>query len=87
MMIAMSVALLGTMSCTKDLYDENAVAEREAAKAVVNEEKLLEAYKADFVQTYGEVKPDQTWDFAPNNVSFQTGSPFGNLKNQTFCLK
>ena len=59
MMIAMSVALLGTMSCTKDLYDENAVAEREAAKAVVNEEKLLEAYKADF---------------APNNVSFQTGS-------------
>ena len=74
MMIAMSVALLGTMSCTKDLYDENAVAEREAAKAVVNEEKLLEAYKADFVQTYGEVKPDQTWDFAPNNVSFQTGS-------------
>ena len=74
-MIAMSMALLGTVSCSKgDLYDEGAIAEREAAEAAAKEAKLLEDYKADFIQTYGEVKADQPWDFAPNSVAFYTNS-------------
>ena len=74
-MIAMSMALLGAVSCSKsDLYDEGAVAEREAAEAAAKEAKLLEDYKADFIKTYGEVKADQPWDFAPNSVTFYTNS-------------
>ena len=74
MMAAMSMAVLSIVSCSKDLYDEGAVAEREAAEAAKSEANLLEEYKADFIKTYGEVKADQSWDFAIDNSTFYTGS-------------
>ena len=74
MMAAMSMAVLSIVSCSKDLYDEGAVAEREAAEAAKSEANLLDEYKADFIKTYGEVDPNQSWDFAPNSVAFYTGS-------------
>lgn len=74
MMVAMSMAVLSIVSCSKDLYDEGAVAEREAAEAAKSEANLLDEYKADFIKTYGEVDPNQSWDFAPNSVAFYTGS-------------
>ena len=74
MMAAMSMAVLSIVSCSKDLYDEGAVAEREAAEAAKSEANLLDEYKADFIKTYGEVKADQSWDFAIDNSTFYTGS-------------
>lgn len=70
--IAMLLAVLGIVSCShNDLYDENKAAELDAAKQA----KLLEDYKANFIKTYGEIVPTQTWDFSTYNVTYFTSSP------------
>ena len=64
MTIAMSMAILGTVSCSKsDLYDE-------AAQNTAKFEKAVSEYKANFVKKYGEVDPNQSWDFSNNDVVF-----------------
>ncbi len=64
MTIAMSMAILGTVSCSKsDLYDE-------AAQNTAKFEKAVSEYKANFVKKYGEVDPNQNWDFSNNDVVF-----------------
>ena len=64
MTIAMSMAILGTVSCSKsDLYDE-------AAQNSAKFEKAVAEYKANFVKKYGEVDPNQSWDFSNNDVVF-----------------
>ena len=65
MTIAMSMAILGTVSCSKsDLYDE-------AAQNSAKFEKAVAEYKANFVKKYGEVDPNQSWDFSNNDVVFE----------------
>jgi hypothetical protein len=48
---------MGFMSCSKDLYDSNAVNEKQ-------NEKQKNDYATNFVKRYGEIDPNQTWDFA-----------------------
>ena len=68
MTFAMLMAMLGISSCSKtDLYDEGKIAEREAA---VRQAKLIDAYKANFIKTYGEIDPNQSWDFTTNYVEY-----------------
>lgn len=67
MTFAMLMALLGISSCSKtDLYDPNKVAELEAAK----QEKLAEEYGENFIKTYGEINPNQSWDYSNNDEYF-----------------
>ena len=62
MTIAMSMAILGTVSCSKsDLYDE-------AAQNSAKFEKAVAEYKANFVKKYGEVDPNQSWDFSNDHA-------------------
>ena len=72
MTFAMIMAMLGISSCSKtDLYDEGKIAEREAAEAAAKQAKLIEDYKANFVKTYGEINPNQSWDFSTNDMSIR----------------
>ena len=48
---------MGFLSCSKDLYDSNAVNEKQ-------NEKQKNDYATNFVKRYGEIDPNQTWDFA-----------------------
>ena len=64
LMGCMATVGLAFMSCSKDnLYDSNA-----AAKQVEAE------YAANFVKKYGEINPNQTWDFATMTPSFSLPS-------------
>ena len=70
MTFAMLMAMLGISSCSKtDLYDEGKVAEKEAADEAAKQAKLIEDYKANFVKTYGEINPNQSWDFSSNDMT------------------
>lgn len=70
MTFAMMMAMLGISSCSKtDLYDEGKIAEREAAEAAAEQAKLLDAYKTNFIKTYGEINPNQSWDFSTNDMT------------------
>ena len=71
MTIAMMMAMLGISSCSKtDLYDEGKIAELEAAKQA----ELIEAYKKNFIETYGEIKPTQSWDFSSKDTYYNLPS-------------
>ena len=64
LMGCMATVGLAFMSCSKDnLYDSNA-----AAKQVEAE------YAANFVKKYGEINPNQTWDFATMTPSISLPS-------------
>lgn len=68
MTIAMSMAILGTVSCSKsDLYDE-------AAQNTAKFEKAVSEYKANFVKKYGEVDPNQNWDFSNDQQYYSFSS-------------
>ena len=70
MTVAMSMALLGTISCSKtDLYDESKIAEREAAEEAAKNAELIQNYKDHFVKTFGEVSADQSWELG-KDVTF-----------------
>ena len=49
---SMAVMGLAFMSCSKDLYSEDAVNELQDA-----------TYAANFEKRYGKIDPNQTWDF------------------------
>ena len=68
MTIAMSMAILGTVSCSKsDLFDE-------AAQNSAKFEKAVAEYKANFVKKYGEVDPNQSWDFSNDQQYYSFSS-------------
>lgn len=69
MTLAMSVAMLGITSCSKtDVYDEKQQEANKAAEEQVKQEKVVDEYEKNFVDTYGEIDPNQSWDFS-------TGTP------------
>ena len=71
MTFAMLMAMLGISSCSKtDLYDEGKIAEREAAEAAVEHQKVVAEYEANFVKTYGAIDPNQSWDFSTGITYF-----------------
>ena len=71
MTFAIVMAMLGISSCSEvNLYDETKVAERDAAIAAAEAEAAVNDYKTNFVNTYGEVDPDQSWDFSSNDEYF-----------------
>lgn len=56
MTIAMSMALLGTVSCSKnDLFEEN--------KSILAEQEKTE-YATNYVKQYGAIDSNQSWDFS-----------------------
>ena len=63
--IAVLMAMLGISSCSKtDLYDEGKIAEKEAADAALKHQQLVAEFEANFVKTYGEIDPNQSWDLS-----------------------
>ena len=69
MTLAMSVAMLGITSCSKtDVYDEKQQEANKAAEEQVKQEKVVDEYEKNFIDTYGEIDPNQSWDFS-------TGTP------------
>ena len=60
---SMAVMGLAFMSCSKDLYSEDAVNELQDA-----------TYAANFEKRYGKIDPNQTWDFTTGETTYSTGS-------------
>ena len=76
MTFAMMMAMLGITSCSKtDLYDEGKIAEMEAAEAAAAQQKLIAEYEANFIKTFGEINPNQSWDFSTNDVKYTLNGP------------
>ena len=60
---SMAVMGLAFMSCSKDLYSEDAVNELQDA-----------TYAANFEKRYGKIDPNQTWDFTTGVATYSTVS-------------
>ena len=78
-MMALFVATLGIASCSKtDLYDAGAKQAYEEAKEQAQQEaqqeKTTEEYENNFVKTYGEIDPNQSWDFSTGDEYFSIPS-------------
>ena len=64
MTIAMSMALLGTVSCSKnDLFEEN--------KSILAEQEKSQ-YATNYVQQYGAIDANQSWDFTTSSTQHNT---------------
>lgn len=73
----MGLAMLGITSCSKtDVYDENQQKANKAAEEQAKQEKAVDEYEKNFVDTYGEIDPNQSWDFS-------TGDEYFNLPSGT----
>lgn len=71
----MSVAMLGITSCSKtDVYDEKQQEANKAAEEQVKQEKVVDEYEKNFVDTYGEIDPNQSWDFSTGDEYFSLPS-------------
>lgn len=71
----MGLAMLGITSCSKtDVYDENQQKANKAAEEQVKQEKVVDEYEKNFVDTYGEIDPDQSWDFSTGDEYFSLPS-------------
>ncbi len=71
MTFAMLMAMLGISSCSKtDLYDEGKIAEKEAAEAAAEHQKVVAEYEANFVKTFGAIDSNQSWDFSTGITYF-----------------
>ncbi len=57
--VALTATVLGCAACsnTTDLYDEGLVNENKTAQKV-------DEYKANFIKKYGNIDPNQSWDFS-----------------------
>jgi hypothetical protein len=70
MTFAMMMAVMGTISCSKDLYDENKANELKQAEEAAKQAEFIAQYKANFEKRYGQIDPNQSWDFTSySNVS------------------
>lgn len=58
-----AVVMLASCSHNTDLYDENAINEQKKAEELAKLEQTKLDYAANFVKKYGEIDPNQTWDF------------------------
>jgi hypothetical protein len=68
-MMAAAMAVLGAVSCSKsDMYDPVQVEENKKVQEEAKIEQAKSDYEANFVEKYGEVDPNQSWDFS-------TGTP------------
>ncbi|MBE6257927.1 MAG: hypothetical protein E7103_08215 [Prevotella sp.] len=75
MTLAMGLAMLGITSCSKtDVYDENQQKANKAAEEQVKQEKAVDEYEKNFVDTYGEIDPNQSWDFSTGDEYFSLPS-------------
>lgn len=75
MTLAMSMAMLGITSCSKtDVYDEKQQEANKAAEEQVKQEKVVDEYEKNFVDTYGEIDPNQSWDFSTGDEYFSLPS-------------
>jgi hypothetical protein len=70
MTFAMMMAVLGTVSCSKDLYDEGKANELKQAEEAAKQAQFIEQYKANFEKKYGKIDPNQSWDFSTYDVTF-----------------
>ena len=68
-MMAAVMAVLGAVSCSKsDVFDPGQAEEIKKAQEEAKIEQSKTDYEANFVEKYGEVDPNQSWDFS-------TGTP------------
>ena len=68
-MMAAAMAVLGAVSCSKsDVFDPGQAEEIKKAQEEAKIEQSKTDYEANFVEKYGEVDPNQSWDFS-------TGTP------------
>ena len=68
-MMAAVMAVLGAVSCSKsDVFDPGQAEEIKKAQEEAKIEQAKTDYEANFVEKYGEVDPNQSWDFS-------TGTP------------
>jgi hypothetical protein len=72
--MAILVAMMGMVSCQKEMYDEALIEANKAAAEKAKQEQVVNDYEDNFVKTYGEVDPDQSWDFSSEDVYFNIPS-------------
>ena len=58
-----AVALMASCAKNSDVFDQSAVDAQKKADAQAEVEQLKLAYAENFVKKYGEVDPNQSWDF------------------------
>lgn len=76
-MMAAAMAVLGAVSCSKsDMYDPGQAEEIKKAQEEAKIEQSKTDYEANFVEKYGEVDPNQSWDFSTGTptISFASSS-------------
>jgi len=70
-MMAAAMAVLGAVSCSKsDMYDPGQAEEIKKAQEEAKIEQSKTDYEANFVEKYGEVDPNQSWDFSTGTPTF-----------------
>lgn len=70
-MMAAAMAVLGAVSCSKsDVFDPGQAEEIKKAQEEAKIEQSKTDYEANFVEKYGEVDPNQSWDFSTGTPSF-----------------
>ena len=70
-MMAAAMAVLGAVSCSKsDMYDPGQAEEIKKAQEEAKIEQSKTDYEANFVEKYGEVDPNQSWDFSTGDEYF-----------------
>jgi len=74
-MMAAAMAVLGAVSCSKsDMYDPAQVEENKKAQEEAKIEQAKTDYENNFVKTYGEIDPNQSWDFSTGDEYFNIPS-------------
>jgi hypothetical protein len=72
-MMAAVMAVLGAVSCSKsDVFDPGQAEEIKKAQEEAKIEQAKTDYEANFVEKYGEVDPNQSWDFSTNQQRLGT---------------
>lgn len=72
--MAILMVVMTMVSCQKEMYDEALIEANKAAAEKAKQEKNISDYEDNFVKTYGEVDPDQSWDFSSEDVYFNIPS-------------
>ena len=81
-MMAAAMAVLGAVSCSKsDVFDPGQAEEIKKAQEEAKIEQTKTDYENNFVKTYGEIDPNQSWDFSTGDEYF--GIPSSSSKAGT----
>lgn len=74
-MMAAVMAVLGAVSCSKsDVFDPGQAEEIKKAQEEAKIEQSKTDYMDKFVETYGEIDPNQSWDFSTGDEYFNIPS-------------